>query len=240
MKWVALFFIVVLLASWVTHNDDTRLQGVWYFNAGATVNAMKMSDVPAKHAKQFTDLLSGGWCVSYSNSVATSHLLGEVRFFHYQVVKRGSDYDILRYDAPEYKGRDMRIHFAEGGKCYWLDSQWGIEERFDKVTMKPTKLGCLITGTDRIVARNTDGDSRFDFIISGNTARNLVADVSIMQPGPIQTDSIWDWELKFYKGTHFLTAINVCPGTFIFENEEYFGDMGELRALCLTMTEESR
>ena len=234
---MALFLIVALLAGCETHNDDTRLQGIWYFNAGATVNAMKLSGVPAKDKKQFTDRLAGGMCVFYSNGVATLHLNGEVRSFRYQVKKRGPDYDIIRYDTTEYKASDFQIHFAEGGKHYWLDSPWGTKASFDKATVKPTKLGHLIVDADRIVARNTGGDSHFDFIISGNTARNIVADASVMQPAAIQTDSSWDWELKFYKGTNYLAAINVCFGTFIFENEEYFGDMGELKTLAVTMYE---
>ena len=221
MKFIALFFVVALTGC-VTNQDDSRLQGLWRINADATLRAMKRSDLPAENTKFLTDI-DGNLCVSYLKGVATSHFNGELQSFRYHVLKQATDYDILRFDAPEYKGRNIRIQFADGGKTYWLDSLWGVKEQFEKANTKATKIGYLIAGADRIAARNTYGDSHFDFIISGNTARNIVADVSVMQPAPGQTDSVWEWELKFYKGTNYLAAINLASETFVFEDEEYFG-----------------
>jgi hypothetical protein len=45
------------------------------------------------------------------------------------------------------------------------------------------------------------------------------------------TDSIFCWEVRFYKGTDPLANIYLAGSTFTFEGNEYFGDTGELESL---------
>jgi hypothetical protein len=46
----------------------------------------------------------------------------------------------------------------------------------------------------------------------------------------LPTDSIFDWELRFYRGTNHLAVIHLASSTFTFENQEYGGDKGVLEA----------
>jgi hypothetical protein len=106
----------------------------------------------------------------------------------------------------------------------------------------PARIGYLIAGADRIVITNmlaliNEKYRGFSLTISGDEARKIVKDVSCMQsfsstiPPTMPTGSIFNWELKFYKGTNSLIAIYLADTTFIFEKEEYGGDAGELHAL---------
>lgn len=89
----------------------------------------------------------------------------------------------------------------------------------------PTKLASLIAGADHIIITNRLANSEpryrgFSLTISGDEARKIVQAVSSSQHcGP--TDSIFDWDLQFYRETHFLAVIHLQGSHFVFEGEEY-------------------
>jgi hypothetical protein len=106
----------------------------------------------------------------------------------------------------------------------------------------PTRLACLIADTDHIVVTYRppgnhpvpppDRYRDFSLTISGDEARKIVRDVSAMRDGfPNFTDSIWCWELRFYRGEDCSATIYLSSTTFLFEGHEYFGDTGALQAL---------
>jgi hypothetical protein len=110
----------------------------------------------------------------------------------------------------------------------------------------PTRLACLIADADHIVVRyrppGTPGRHHplpipdeyrdFSLTISGDEARKIVRDVSAMRDDfPYFSDSIWSWELRFYRGEDYLATANFDSGFLLFEEHEYVGDTGALRAL---------
>jgi hypothetical protein len=72
--------------------------------------------------------------MTYSNGLATVVFRGKAEgAFHYRVVACGSDFVALRTDAPLLKGKDIRLHFVDEGKAYWVNAAVNLDERFDKV-----------------------------------------------------------------------------------------------------------
>ena len=106
----------------------------------------------------------------------------------------------------------------------------------------PTQPGRLIGGADRIIVTNTfpplleERYRGFSLTISGDEARKIIRGVSSMwpysstTPPTLPTNSIFEWELRFYRGTNHLAVIYLAGSTFTFEDQEYGGDKGVLEA----------
>jgi hypothetical protein len=117
--------------------------------------------------------------------------------------------------------------------CYQDRAQ---DTNMNSAATTKTELEYLIAGANRIVITNLaasriEGFRSFSLTISGDEAKRIVRDVSTMRYGPPMTESIFDWELRFYRDADYLTAIHLASATFMFEKQEYFGDTGELQAL---------
>ena len=110
----------------------------------------------------------------------------------------------------------------------------------------PTRLACLIADTDHIVVTyrppETPGRHHplpipdkyrdFSLAISGDEARKIVRDVSVMTDDfPNFSDSIWSWQMRFYRGEDSLATVNFDSGFLLCEEHEYVGDTGALQAL---------
>jgi len=106
----------------------------------------------------------------------------------------------------------------------------------------PTRLARLIADADHIVVTFRPPGSHpipppdryrdFSLTISGDEARKIVRDVSAMRDAfPAFTDSLWGWQLRFYRGDDCLATIYLSSTTFLFEEHEYVGDTGALEAL---------
>ena len=79
----------------------------------------------------------GHMTITYSRGTVTSDLRGEVNSFRYRVLESGSDYVVIRSDAPLVRDTDIRIRFVDDDAGYWIDIGPlgnGLEERFDRVT----------------------------------------------------------------------------------------------------------
>ena len=91
--------------------------------------------------------------------------------------------------------------------------------------LTPTNLILRIANTDHIVATNwfdaTHGDLGFGVTISGDKVWEIVRAISAAKKYPNQpvTESIWDWELQFYKGTNQLDAIHFQESVFLADGE---------------------
>ena len=64
----------------------------------------------------------------------------------------------------------------------------------------------------------------FRLTISGDEARKIVRAVSSAKRCA-PTDSVFDWDLKFYREAHFLADIRLQGSHCVFEGDEYY-DMG--------------
>jgi hypothetical protein len=90
----------------------------------------------------------------------------------------------------------------------------------------PTKLAHLIASADHIIITNRFADLEtryrgFSLTISGDEARRIVRAISSSQHcGP--TDSLFDWDLQFYREAQFLADVHLQGSHFVFEGEEYF------------------
>jgi hypothetical protein len=134
MKTTPFLLILVLVVG--CNRDDARLQGTWRSNRDASVAAAFKQDphwvsaTPAE-IERFTNLF-GHMIVTYSNNIGTSVSDGKVTTIHYSVVRRGSDYVVIRPDNWPY---DTRISFVDGDTGYWVHSSpdgTGSQERYDK------------------------------------------------------------------------------------------------------------
>jgi hypothetical protein len=99
----------------------------------------------------------------------------------------------------------------------------------------PTHLAILIASADHIIVTNRFAGGvaayrGFSLTISGGEARKIIAHVSGVGPSPVMTDSIFDWELRFYRGGDYLATIYLAHSTFMFGGQEYVGG-AELEAL---------
>jgi hypothetical protein len=131
--------IVVLALVAGCSRDDARLQGTWHSNRDATVAAAFRRDSAWTNAapekvERFKDMF-GHMTIIYSKGTVTSDFRGETGSFRYRVLESGSNYVVIRGDAPLVKGRDVRIRFVEDDTGYWVDTGLlnGLEERFDRV-----------------------------------------------------------------------------------------------------------
>jgi hypothetical protein len=138
MKLTPLIMVLALVAG--CSRDDSRLQGTWRSNRDATVAAAFQRDPAWTNAapgriERFRDMF-GHMTVTYSKGTMTSDYRGEVGSFPYRVVERGSNFVVIRSDAPLDNDRDIRIRFVGGDTGYWIDTGPlgnGLEERFDRV-----------------------------------------------------------------------------------------------------------
>lgn len=90
----------------------------------------------------------------------------------------------------------------------------------------PAKLASLIADADRIVVTNRFANIEpqyqgFSLTISGDEARHIVRAISSSEPSS-PTDSVFDWDLSFYREAQFLADVHLQGSHFVFENEEYF------------------
>jgi hypothetical protein len=84
----------------------------------------------------------------------------------------------------------------------------------------------MIADTDYIVITNRFADrvSRyhgFSFTLSGDEARQVVRAISSSQHCA-PSDSVFDWDLQFYRGAQLSADIHLQGSHFVFEGEEYF------------------
>ncbi|MGZ4971383.1 MAG: hypothetical protein ACXWDN_01380 [Limisphaerales bacterium] len=106
----------------------------------------------------------------------------------------------------------------------------------------PINLAKLIASADHIIATNRfdHSDARyrdFSLTISGDQARKIVSAVSTARLvcSPPCSDSMFDWDLKFYREAHFLTVVHVQRSRFMLgdwkKGAEYVDSSGVLERL---------
>lgn len=116
------------------------------------------------------------------------------------------------------------------------------------VDPKRASMAEILVGADRIVITNLDAPTikqfqGFSLTLSSNETRQIVKDLSQMYgfstttPPTMRTNSSFDWELRFYRGTNFLVSIRLGSSTFEYDNDEFGGDNGALEALSDKLSE---
>jgi len=138
MRFTPFIFVLALVAGCC--RDDARLQGTWHSNRDATVAAAfqrdpRWTNAAPEKVERFRDVF-GHMTITYSKGTMTSDYRGEVGSFPYRVLESGSNFVVIRSDAPLDKDRDIRIRFVDGDSAYWIDTGPlgnGNEERFDRV-----------------------------------------------------------------------------------------------------------
>lgn len=138
MRFTPFIFLLALAAGCT--RDDPRLQGTWRSNRDATVSVAfqrdpRWTNAPPERVARFKDMF-GHMTITYTKGTMMSDYRGEVGSFAYRVLEKGSNYVVIRSDAPLEKDRDIRIRFVDGDGAYWIDTGPlgnGLEERFDRV-----------------------------------------------------------------------------------------------------------
>ena len=136
MKCPPFIIIFALVAGCTT--DDVRLHGTWQSNREATVAAafrenQSLTNLPPERLERFKDMF-GHLTMTYSNGLITETFRDKNEvLFHYRVVAKGSDFVVIRTDAPLSKNENIRLRFVDGGRAYWVNAAVNIDERFDKV-----------------------------------------------------------------------------------------------------------
>jgi hypothetical protein len=138
MRFTPFIFVLALLAG--CSRDDARLQGTWRSNRDATVAAAfqrdsRWTNATTEKVERFRDMF-GHMTITYSKGTITSDYRGDVSSFPYRILGSGSNFVVIRSDAPLDKDRDIRIRFVDSDSAYWIDTGPlgnGLEERFDNV-----------------------------------------------------------------------------------------------------------
>ena len=100
----------------------------------------------------------------------------------------------------------------------------------------PTNLAHLIANADHIIITNRFAGSNtryrsFSLSVSGRRVSQIVAAVSSARRNQVETDSMWDWELQFFRATNRLAVIDCQGSMFLAEHGEYHDDTGVLEKL---------
>ena len=113
-----------------------------------------------------------------------------------------------------------------------------------------SKLAHQVAGADRIVIRDRTAHphsklSDFRFSIAGDKVGEVVRAISsakCLGRAPV-TLSIWNWELRFYRGTNFLATVDFQGDVFLVdggEGGEYCDKSGVLEQLDHTLYIQSK
>ena len=100
----------------------------------------------------------------------------------------------------------------------------------------PTNLAHLIASADHIIITNRFADREtqyrgFSLFISGSRVSKIVAAVSAAKRNQWETDSVWDWEMQFFRATNRLAKVDFQGSYFLAENGEYYDGSGVLDKL---------
>ena len=100
----------------------------------------------------------------------------------------------------------------------------------------PTNLAHLIASADHIIVTNRyaswEKEYRgFSLSISGSRVSTIVAAVSAAKRNQAETNSVWDWEMQFYRATNCLAKVDFQGSMFLAENGEYCDQTGVLDKL---------
>ena len=138
-----LTLLLFLVATGCATTHDPRLNGSWQSNREATgAEALRQDprwkDASPEKFEQFGNVF-GHVILTYANSHVTMRYKDDIGTFHYNVVERGDDYVVIRTDGVLSGDREYRIEFEEDLSSYWIDSGWGIPERFDKLEIEPQR-----------------------------------------------------------------------------------------------------
>jgi hypothetical protein len=87
-------------------------------------------------------------------------------------------------------------------------------------------LNHLIAHADRIMAVN----GALEHSISGKSVKNVLRIMSSMKPCS-PTDTAFEWELKFYRGTNILASVHIYGELLEIGDEQYCDDSGTLESL---------
>ena len=102
-------------------------------------------------------------------------------------------------------------------------------------------LSNQITNADRIVLTNSlDEYPGFSDSISGDRMRRIMNAVSSAKRMNAPSDSAWEWQLQFYKGTNFLASVNFEGSSFVIGTEEYSEESGVLDNLYDEVSDKER
>jgi hypothetical protein len=98
----------------------------------------------------------------------------------------------------------------------------------------PIHLAAQIASADRVVCTNflsSEDEPKVSLAVSGERVKKIVKAVSRAKRLQLGTNSMWDWQLRFYAGTNFLAAIRFQADVFLAENGEFADESGELEKL---------
>lgn len=138
-QWVPLISsgLALLIFTSCSTRDDARLNGTWVSNREASLAASMERNPRLTNASpaRIIELgsLFGHQSVTYSNGVGISHLYGVDETYHYRVIEKGRDYVVLRASETPGESHEIRLRFEKEAKSYWVRTQYGPSERFDKV-----------------------------------------------------------------------------------------------------------
>jgi hypothetical protein len=143
MQFRRLIVLVAVLSGCATSIDDSRLQGTWRSNREVTLDEAfrrdpRLTNAPPERIQRFKEMF-GHLTLTYSNGISTTLWHGKAESARYRVIKRGSNYVVVRPCDGVESGRDIRLRFVDGDRGYWVQTPLGFEERFDRVGEPNTK-----------------------------------------------------------------------------------------------------
>ncbi len=131
----ALAVAIIILGACAREDGDRRLDGTWRSNQEATIsNALANPKWDAEGEKRIEAIrpMFGRLTVTYEGSKASSDYDGSIDAYCYRVLARGDDWVEVESTIRGKRGHH-RLQFVEGQKSYWVDTDLGFPERFDRL-----------------------------------------------------------------------------------------------------------
>lgn len=137
---VAIAITVLMLGACTHEEGDRRLDGTWRSNQSATISnalADPKWDAEAKKRIETIRPMFGKLTVTYKGSRAVSDYDGSIDEYPYRVLARGNDWVEIE-STIRGKSQQGRLKFSDGQNSYWVDTDLGFPERFDRLPSEPS------------------------------------------------------------------------------------------------------
>ena len=137
MKRIIIIFLAIFLLG-CAPKYDPRLIGTWQSNRADTVAEAFKRD-PAWHEaaperiQRFRQMF-GHMVVTYTKNSAVIEYKEEKCELNYTVIEKGEGFVVIKTIGGLDDQQDLRLSFSEDLSSYWIDSGWGVREKFDKIS----------------------------------------------------------------------------------------------------------
>ena len=107
-----------------------------------------------------------------------------------------------------------------------------------KPTYPPAVLSQRLATADRVVVTNSLPP--FGSIVTGDEVGRLAKAIASAPQVKCPAGAVFNWDVKFYAGTNFVSEVHLQGGGFLLEDGEYSDDTGVLNTFYEKLLREQR